>query len=142
MDAIKPLPQVSTFSASVFSFLDDRFRDAADLSQSPGLVSQLKTEISELDQRLAGLNRRLESGLASYASFSDRIGGLLIGVNAKLADLSSSSTSASGSYCQIRSLVMIVLPNFESFVCSYPFRWREGGGDDGASITGEGGSTG
>lgn len=95
MDAIKPLPQVSTFSASVFSFLDDRFRDAADLSQSPGLVSQLKTEISELDQRLAGLNRRLESGLASYASFSDRIGGLLIGVNAKLADLSSSSTSAS-----------------------------------------------
>lgn len=100
MDAIKPLPQVSTFSASVFSFLDDRFRDAADLSQSPGLVSALKTEISELDQSLAGLNRRLESGLASYASFSDRIGGLLVGVNAKLADLSSStsSTFASGSY--------------------------------------------
>lgn len=96
MDAIKPLPQVSSFSASVFSFLDDRFRDAADLSQSPALVSELETEISELDQRLAGLNRQLESGLASYASFSDRIGGLLIGVNAKLADLSS-SRSASGS---------------------------------------------
>ncbi|KAJ0248397.1 RINT1-like protein MAG2 [Hirschfeldia incana] len=96
MDAIKPLPQVSTFSASVFTFLDDKFRDAADLSQSPALVSELKTEISELDQTLSGLNRRLESGLASYASFSDRIGGLLIGVNAKLADLSSSSTSDRG----------------------------------------------
>ncbi|KAF8081613.1 hypothetical protein N665_0874s0007 [Sinapis alba] len=89
MDAIKPLPQVSSFSASVFTFLDDRFRDATDLSQSPSLVSELQTEISELNQRLAELNRQLESGLASYASFSDRIGGLLIGVNAKLADLSS-----------------------------------------------------
>ncbi|CAF2085349.1 BnaA06g17200D [Brassica napus] len=96
MDAIKPLPQVSSFSASVFSFLDDRFRDAADLSQSPALVSELETEISELDQRLAGLNRQLESGLASYASFSDRIGGLLIGVNAKLADLSSSRSASDG----------------------------------------------
>ncbi|CAG7869854.1 unnamed protein product [Brassica rapa] len=96
MDAIKPLPQVSSFSASVFSFLDDRFRDAADLSQSPALVSELETEISELDQRLAGLSRQLESGLASYASFSDRIGGLLIGVNAKLADLSSSRSASDG----------------------------------------------
>ncbi|CAF1708976.1 hypothetical protein Bca4012_006549 [Brassica carinata] len=96
MDAIKPLPQVSSFSASVFSFLDDRFRDAADLSQSPALVSELETEIFELDQRLAGLNRQLESGLASYASFSDRIGGLLIGVNAKLADLSSSRSASDG----------------------------------------------
>ncbi|XP_010503377.1 PREDICTED: RINT1-like protein MAG2 isoform X1 [Camelina sativa] len=92
MDAIKPLPQVSSFSASVFSFLDDRFRDAGDLSHSPGLVSELRTEISELDQRLAGLNRQLESGLASYASFSDRVGGLFVEVNAKLAHLSSSST--------------------------------------------------
>ncbi|CAH2065002.1 unnamed protein product [Thlaspi arvense] len=91
MDAIKPLPQVSSFSASLFSFLDDRFRDAADLSQSPGLVSELLAEISELDQRLAGLNRQLESGLAAYASFSDRAGGLFVGVNAKLADLSSST---------------------------------------------------
>lgn len=96
MDAIKPLPQVSSFSASVFSFLDDRLRDAADLSQSPALVSELETEISELDQRLAELNRQLESGLASYASFSDRIGGLLIGVNAKLADLSSSRSASDG----------------------------------------------
>ncbi|CAH8325460.1 unnamed protein product [Eruca vesicaria subsp. sativa] len=94
MDAIKPLPHVSSFSASVFTFLDDRFRDATDLFQSPALVSELKTEISELDQRLTGLNRQLESGLASYASFSDRIGGLITGVNSKLADLSS-STSAS-----------------------------------------------
>ncbi|CAA7031242.1 unnamed protein product [Microthlaspi erraticum] len=91
MDAIKPLPQVSSFSASVFSFLDDSFRDAKDLSQSPALVSGLQTEISELDQRLAGLNRQLESGLAAYASFSDRAGGLFSGVNAKLADLSSSA---------------------------------------------------
>ncbi|KAL0713778.1 hypothetical protein Bca4012_020756 [Brassica carinata] len=96
MDAIKPLPHVSSFSASVFTFLDDRFRDAADLSQSPGLVSELETEISELNQRLAELNRQLESGLASYASFSDRIGGLLIGVNAKLADLSSSTSASDG----------------------------------------------
>lgn len=96
MDAIKPLPQVSSFSASVFSFLDDRLRDAADLSQSPALVSELETEISELDQRLAALSRQLESGLASYASFSDRIGGLLIGVNAKLADLSSSRSASDG----------------------------------------------
>lgn len=49
-----------------------------------------------MDQRLAGLNRQLESGLASYASFSDRIGGLLIGVNAKLADLSSSRSASDG----------------------------------------------
>ncbi|KAG2329706.1 hypothetical protein Bca52824_000886 [Brassica carinata] len=96
MDAIKPLPHVSSFSASVFTFLDDRFRDAADLSQSSGLVSELETEISELNQRLAELNRQLESGLASYASFSDRIGGLLIGVNAKLADLSSSTSASDG----------------------------------------------
>lgn len=96
MDAIKPLPQVSSFSASVFTFLDDRFRDAADLSQSPGLVSELETEISELNQRLAELNRQLGSGLASYASFSDRIGGLLTGVNARLADLSSSTSASDG----------------------------------------------
>ncbi|CAH8267798.1 unnamed protein product [Arabidopsis lyrata] len=92
MEAIKPLPQVSSFSASVFSFLDDKFRDSTDLSQSPGLVSELQTEISELDQRLAGLNRQLESGLASYASFSDRVGGLFVEVNAKLANLSSSTS--------------------------------------------------
>uniref|UniRef100_A0A1J3ED88 RINT1-like protein MAG2 n=1 Tax=Noccaea caerulescens TaxID=107243 RepID=A0A1J3ED88_NOCCA len=91
MDAIKPLPQVSSFSASLFSFLDDSFRDAKDLSQSPAFVSELQTEISELDQRLAGLNRQLESGLAAYSSFSDRAGGLFSGVNAKLSDLSSST---------------------------------------------------
>lgn len=101
MDAINPLPQVSSFSASVFSFLDDRFRDVGDLSQSPGLVTELQTEISELDQRLAGLNRQLESGLAAYASFSNSVGGLFVEVNAKLADLSSSTSvprTASGSY--------------------------------------------
>uniref|UniRef100_A0A1J3E4A7 RINT1-like protein MAG2 n=1 Tax=Noccaea caerulescens TaxID=107243 RepID=A0A1J3E4A7_NOCCA len=91
MDAIKPLPQVSSFSASLFSFLDDSFRDAKDLSQSPAFVSELQTEISELDQRLAGLNRQLETGLAAYSSFSDRAGGLFSGVNAKLSDLSSST---------------------------------------------------
>ncbi|KAL1218122.1 RINT1-like protein MAG2 [Cardamine amara subsp. amara] len=91
MDAIKPLPQVSSFSASVFTFLDERFRDSSDLSQSPGLASELQTEISELDQRLAGLNRQLESGIAAYASFSDRVGGLFVEVNAKLAYLSSST---------------------------------------------------
>lgn len=104
MDAIKPLPKVSSFSASVFTFLDDSFRDATDLSQSPGLVSELQTEISELDQRLAVLNRQFESGLAAYASSSDRVGGLIVGVNAKLADLSSSTCvlrSASGSYDMI-----------------------------------------
>lgn len=115
MDAIKPLPQVSSFSASVFTFLDDRFRDATDLSQSPSLVSELQTEISELNQRLAELNRQLESGLASYASFSDRIGGLLIGVNAKLADLSS------GSYDLIKLgiwwwEIVAMLRKFKSFV--------------------------
>uniref|UniRef100_A0A1J3JBR3 RINT1-like protein MAG2 n=1 Tax=Noccaea caerulescens TaxID=107243 RepID=A0A1J3JBR3_NOCCA len=91
MDAIKPLPQVSSLSASLFSFLDDSFRDAKDLSQSPAFVSELQTEISELDRRLAGLNRQLESGLAAYSSFSDRAGGLFSGVNAKLSDLSSST---------------------------------------------------
>ncbi|KAL9831570.1 RINT1-like protein MAG2 [Arabidopsis thaliana] len=92
MEAIKPLPQVSSFSASVFSFLDDRFKESTDLSHSTGLVSELQTEISQLDQRLAGLNRQLESGLAAYASFSDRVGGLFFEVNAKLADLSSSTS--------------------------------------------------
>lgn len=92
MEAIKPLPQVSSFSASVFSFLDDRFKESTDLSHSTGLVSELQTEISELDQRLAGLNRQLESGLAAYASFSDRVGGLFFEVNAKLADLCSSTS--------------------------------------------------
>jgi uncharacterized protein YhaN len=92
MEAIKPLPQVSSFSASVFSFLDGRFKESTDLSHSTGLVSELQTEISELDQRLAGLNRQLESGLAAYASFSDRVGGLFFEVNAKLADLSSSTS--------------------------------------------------
>lgn len=108
MDAIKPLPKISSFSASVFSFLDESFRDATDLSQSPVLVSDLRTEISELNQRLAALNRQLESSLAAYASFSDRVGGLIIGVNAKLADLSSSTCvlrSASGSYDYDREML-------------------------------------
>ncbi|VVB04514.1 unnamed protein product [Arabis nemorensis] len=96
MDAIKPLPKISSFSVSVSNFLDESFREATDLSQSPALVSDLRTEISELDQRLAALNRQLESGLAAHASFSDRVGGLIVGVNAKLADLSSST-------CVVRS---------------------------------------
>ncbi|XP_010550607.1 PREDICTED: RINT1-like protein MAG2 [Tarenaya hassleriana] len=91
MAAIRPLPRVSSFSSSAFSFLDGRLGDAGDLSQSPSLVSELRTEISELDRRLIVLNRQLESGLSAYASFSDGVHGLFVRVNAKLADLSSST---------------------------------------------------
>lgn len=93
---VQALPPISSLSHSVLTFLDDNLRSADALERASGLVSELQTRCADLDQSLLDLNRRLESSLFAYASYSDRIGALFGDVNSKLYDLCS-STRISGS---------------------------------------------
>lgn len=91
MNSIQTLPLPSSLSSAVLSFLDDKLKAEQDLVRASTLVSELGTQCSDLDLALIDLNRRLESILASYVSFSDRIDCLFVNINGGLANLSSST---------------------------------------------------
>ncbi|KAM2610359.1 hypothetical protein COP2_040260 [Malus domestica] len=91
--AVQTLPPASDLPPSIVSFLDDKFRTNENLSGAPTLLSELQSQCGDLDRTLIDLNRRLGSSLLTYASFSDRVHGLLGGINAQLAGLGSSTRS-------------------------------------------------
>ncbi|KAF5734701.1 hypothetical protein HS088_TW15G00193 [Tripterygium wilfordii] len=93
MDPIQTLPPLSSLSSSLLSFLNEKLNADEDLAQAPNRVSELQTQCRDLEQTLINLRSSLESRLLSYASFSDRIGGLFGDVNARLIDLSSLTRS-------------------------------------------------
>ncbi|GAB4862056.1 hypothetical protein Ancab_037310 [Ancistrocladus abbreviatus] len=88
------LPPVSDLSLSVLSFLNTTFSTsrALNLHESTQLVSDLEAHCHQLTQSLADHSRRLQSCLASYDSFSDRITGAVTNINAQLNDLKSNSS--------------------------------------------------
>lgn len=92
---VQTLPPASGLSASVLSFLDEKFRTKENLAEAPSLVSELQAQCSDLDRTLTDLNRRLGVSLVAYASFSDRIGGVFNDISAKLIALGSSTRSRS-----------------------------------------------
>ncbi|XP_009369320.2 RINT1-like protein MAG2 [Pyrus x bretschneideri] len=91
--AVQTLPPASDLPPSILSFLDDKFRTNENLSGAPTLLSELQSQCDDLDRTLIDLNRRLGSSLLTYGSFSDRVHGLLGGINARLAGLGSSTRS-------------------------------------------------
>ncbi|GLU12346.1 hypothetical protein SLE2022_290310 [Rubroshorea leprosula] len=95
MDSLQALPPLSSLSLSAVSFLNAKLRTGEDLARAPSLVSELQTQCKDLDASLVDLNRSLESRLAAYASFSDRIDGLFGDVITKLTDLRSSDLKSS-----------------------------------------------
>ncbi|XVF54282.1 hypothetical protein PTKIN_Ptkin05aG0168400 [Pterospermum kingtungense] len=95
MDSLQGLPRLSTLSTSASSILNAKLGTDHYLTQASSLVSEFLTQCDDLDRSLIHLNRTLESSLASYASFSDRIGSLFGDVNSKLTDLRSSCCSRS-----------------------------------------------
>ncbi|KAG8475745.1 hypothetical protein CXB51_032540 [Gossypium anomalum] len=90
MDSLQSLPPLSTLSTSVSSALNADLGTNHDLTQAPSIVAEFLTQCDDLERNLVHLNRTLESNLASYASFSNRIGHLFGIVNSKLTDLGSS----------------------------------------------------
>ncbi|TYI51772.1 hypothetical protein E1A91_D12G200100v1 [Gossypium mustelinum] len=90
MDSLQSLPPLSTLSTSVSSALNAKLGTNHDLTQAPSIVAEFLTQCDDLERNLVHLNRTLESNLASYASFSNRIGHLFGIVNSKLTDLGSS----------------------------------------------------
>ncbi|TYJ05814.1 hypothetical protein E1A91_A12G189900v1 [Gossypium mustelinum] len=90
MDSLQGLPPLSTLSTSVSSTLNAKLGTNHDLTQAPSIVAEFLTQCDDLERNLVHLNRTLESNLASYASFSNRIGHLFGIVNSKLIDLGSS----------------------------------------------------
>ncbi|XP_059645119.1 RINT1-like protein MAG2 [Cornus florida] len=99
---IETLPPVSSLSPSILTFLNDKLHSGDNLHEAPSLVLELQARCLDLDQNLTDLNRRLETSLVAYDSYSDRIGGFFGDINAKLSDLQS-STSCSGSLSDGRS---------------------------------------
>ncbi|KAK6261611.1 hypothetical protein QUC31_007427 [Theobroma cacao] len=95
MDSLQSLPPLSTLSTSASAILNSKLGTDHDLTRAPCLVSDLLTQCDYLDRTVIHLNRTLESSLAFYASFSDRIGDLFGDVNSKLTDLGSSVCSRS-----------------------------------------------
>ncbi|KAL4382879.1 hypothetical protein GQ457_15G005800 [Hibiscus cannabinus] len=95
MDSLQILPPLSTLSTSVTSALNDKLGTNEDLTQAPGVAAEFLTQCDDLERILVHLTSTLESSLASYASFSNRIGGLFTHVNSKLTDLGSSVCSRS-----------------------------------------------
>ncbi|KAM0979766.1 hypothetical protein ACFX13_015845 [Malus domestica] len=91
--AVQTFPPASDLPPSVVSFLDDKFRTNENLSGAPTLLSELQAQCGDLDRTLIDLNRSLGSSLLTYASFSDRVHGLLGGINAQLTGLGSSTRS-------------------------------------------------
>lgn len=95
MGDLEALPPPSNLSPSVLSFLDHQLYNKETLAQGPTLVIDLQNQCHELDQSLIELNRTLERTLHSHSSFSDRLHGLLGGVNGKLVALESLTRSQS-----------------------------------------------
>lgn len=95
MDSTKTLPLVSAISSTTLSFLNDNLTNKEYHARAARLATELETQCSHLDQSLVELNRSLESKLAAYASFTDRVSGLFTHVNVKLTDLASASRSPS-----------------------------------------------
>ena len=99
------LPEISSLSPSVISFLNSTFhpnQHDLNLYDSPHLVIELDTRCSELTHNITDLTHRLDSILLSYASFSDRIDDAFHHVHRELQDLksnSSSFSSTSGFFC-------------------------------------------
>ncbi|XP_068308462.1 RINT1-like protein MAG2 [Pyrus communis] len=91
--AVQTFPPASDLPPSVISFIDDKFRTNENLSGAPTLLSELQAQCGDLDRTLIDLNRILGSSLLTYASFSDRVHGLLGGINAQLTGLGSSTSS-------------------------------------------------
>lgn len=92
------LPPASDLSPSIVSFLNDKFRTNANLNGAPALLSELQTQCGDLDRTLIDLNRSLGSSLLAYASFSDRVHGVLGDINAQLTGLGSSTRSRSSGF--------------------------------------------
>ncbi|GMH17175.1 hypothetical protein Nepgr_019016 [Nepenthes gracilis] len=88
------LPPISDLSSSVISYLNNTFYTPHDLnlSESTQLVSDLEAQCHALTHSLADLSRRLHCSLASYNSFSDRIGDDFNRINVQLDDLKSKSS--------------------------------------------------
>ncbi|XVF11949.1 hypothetical protein REPUB_Repub08aG0072700 [Reevesia pubescens] len=95
MDSLQSLPPLSTLSSSASSVLNAKLGTHHDLTQAPSIVSEFLIQCDDLERNLLHLNCTLESNLASYASFSHRIGDLFGNVNSKLTDLGSSVCSRS-----------------------------------------------
>lgn len=95
MDSTKTLPLVSAISSTTLSFLNDNLTNKEYHARAARLATELETQCSLLDQSLVELNRNLESKLAVYASFTDRVSGLFTHVNVKLTDLASASRTPS-----------------------------------------------
>ncbi|KAE8707403.1 RINT1-like protein MAG2 [Hibiscus syriacus] len=95
MDSLQSLPPLSTLSTSVASALNAKLGTNEDLTQAPSFVAEFLTQCDDLERNLLHLNSTLESSLASYAFFSNRIGDLFSLANSKLADLGSSVCSRS-----------------------------------------------
>ncbi|CAI0399404.1 unnamed protein product, partial [Linum tenue] len=95
MDATLTLPSSTTLSSPAVAFLNDRLNDLQDLEHAPSIVSELQSQCLDLENSLADLNSRLESSLLGYASFSDRIHGLITGTTSELSDLDSLTAGSS-----------------------------------------------
>ncbi|XP_077210652.1 RINT-1 / TIP-1 family [Tasmannia lanceolata] len=92
MEGALYLPQSSDLSPSLLLFLGEKFQRKEDLSKAPGLVSELQNQCSDLDESLIDLNQKLLTSIISYASHSERVGGILNEIKAKLSDLRSSTS--------------------------------------------------
>ncbi|KAK9119331.1 hypothetical protein Scep_017424 [Stephania cephalantha] len=97
MTSIDRLPELSHLSPSLLSFLESNFRSRDDLLNASHHVAELQTHCSDLDRRLADLNRTFQSSVISYASHSERIGGLLDGVELRLAEIRASNFGSGSS---------------------------------------------
>lgn len=128
MDSLQSLPPLSTLSTTVSSALNAKLGTNHDLTQAPSIVAEFLTQCDDLERNLVHLNRTLESNLASYASFSNRIGHLLGIVNSKLTDLGSSvslRTSVSGSHqCKVSILILIFSSSSSSSFVFELCAWR------------------
>ncbi|XP_071701963.1 RINT1-like protein MAG2 [Rutidosis leptorrhynchoides] len=100
---IEPLPNVSSISSSVLSFLDSELHTIDDLQQAPKLVSDLQNDCNRLDQSLTDLNQKLGTCLLAYSTYSDQVGVLFNDINAKLSSFQYSISDGEGEEQRERS---------------------------------------
>ncbi|KAG9451248.1 hypothetical protein H6P81_011213 [Aristolochia fimbriata] len=89
MEGTLVLPPFSDFSPSLLSFLGQKFLERENLLSSSNVVSELQKQCEGLELGLADLNDRLASCIASYASRSERVAGVLDTIKGELSDLKS-----------------------------------------------------
>lgn len=112
MESTRRLPLFSTLSSSALSFLNDNLATSQCIARATHLATELEAQCQSLDQSLVELNHSLESKLAAYASFSDRVNGLVGQVNVNLTDLKSatcSPSSCSGSFASSKNTYGVFL---------------------------------